>query len=438
MASGYRRRILSVFMGCLVIGASLLPAVVSASDDSWLSYDEFGNQAFARTYNRVDAPIPAGVKRTWVWGSGARTPVMLEPYAEAPGGMRMVQYFDKSRMEVNDPAADSLALWYVTNGLLVIEMVEGRLQIGDALFDHTPDPSTFAIAGDQDGTSGTTYADIKSLGLRSRPALAVGSSIRQTIQNGEIVQGQQFAQYNVTAAHRVQVDGIDHTVASVFWDFMNSEGLVYDNWMLVTEKIFLNPFYATGYPITEAYWDVVNVGGVPRDVLWQCFERRCLTYTPSNADGWKVETGNVGQHYYYWRYGPTGPDTEMAKIAVVAIEDGGVQGPVIGCNDSLVMFDHELQKLESLEHQIQLAVQRLFVTQAPGYTNVLFGQDLIVGEVTIAGGVATLHISGALLSGGVCDDPRILETIHATAKQFGGISDVVIRVNGQVWTGGGM
>jgi hypothetical protein len=37
-------------------------------------------------------------------------------------------------------------------------------------------------------------------------------------------------------------------------------------------------------------------------VLVQVFERRVLTYTPSNPDGWKVEAGNVGQHYYTWRY----------------------------------------------------------------------------------------------------------------------------------------
>jgi hypothetical protein len=36
----------------------------------------------------------------------------------------------------------------------------------------------------------------------------------------------------------------------------------------------------------------------------QCFERRCLTYTPGNDPAWQVEAGNVGQHYYAWRYGP--------------------------------------------------------------------------------------------------------------------------------------
>ena len=59
----------------------------------------------------------------------------------------------------------------------------------------------------------------------------------------------------------------------------------------------------TGYPITEAYWATMKVAGTPRDVLLQCFERRCLTWTPGNPAGWLVESGNVGRHYYQWRYG---------------------------------------------------------------------------------------------------------------------------------------
>jgi hypothetical protein len=46
----------------------------------------------------------------------------------------------------------------------------------------------------------------------------------------------------------------------------------------------------------------VKVDGYYRDVLIQAFERRVLTYTPDNPPGWQVEAGNVGQHYYQWRY----------------------------------------------------------------------------------------------------------------------------------------
>ena len=44
----------------------------------------------------------------------------------------------------------------------------------------------------------------------------------------------------------------------------------------------------------------------PQDVVGgpvTVFERRVLTYTPSNPAPFKVEMGNVGQHYLAWRYG---------------------------------------------------------------------------------------------------------------------------------------
>ena len=34
----------------------------------------------------------------------------------------------------------------------------------------------------------------------------------------------------------------------------------------------------------------------------QAFERRVLTFTPSNAATFQVEFGNIGSHYYTWRY----------------------------------------------------------------------------------------------------------------------------------------
>ena len=47
---------------------------------------------------------------------------------------------------------------------------------------------------------------------------------------------------------------------------------------------------------------VVQVDGQPRTVLVQVFEHWTLTYTPDNPAGWQVELGNVGRHYYEWRY----------------------------------------------------------------------------------------------------------------------------------------
>src|SRR3546814_3493255 len=46
------------------------------------------------------------ISRTWMWGQEAFTGAVYEEYAESPSGQRLVQYFDKARMEITDPAAD--------------------------------------------------------------------------------------------------------------------------------------------------------------------------------------------------------------------------------------------------------------------------------------------------------------------------------------------
>jgi hypothetical protein len=45
------------------------------------------------------------------------------------------------------------------------------------------------------------------------------------------------------------------------------------------------------------------VGGKELPILFQVFERRVLTYNPANPPAFRVEMGNVGQHYQLWRYG---------------------------------------------------------------------------------------------------------------------------------------
>jgi hypothetical protein len=107
-----------------------------------------------------------------------------------------VQYFDKARMEISDPGAEAEDIWHVTNGLLVVELMSGRLRASESRLE-LHEPARIGVAGD--------------------PA--------------------------------------------------------------------------------------------PVEVLVLCFERRCLTFTPDKAPGWRVESGNVGRHYYEWRYGRPPPET---------------------------------------------------------------------------------------------------------------------------------
>jgi hypothetical protein len=254
--------------------------------------------AFARTWARSDQPVAEGVvPRTWIWGPQPITPALSEPYVDAPGGVRTVQYFDKSRMEDNRYRAPD-APWDVTNGLLVTEMATGRMQLGDAVFEDRA-PAQINVAGDLDDPSAPTYATVRML-MPSLP-VPVGDVVSQRIDRGAQVRDDpSLLAYGVTAAVLDPVT--HHTVASVFWAFMHASGVVTADGVTTTAPLFPTPFYATGRPLAEPYWATVRVGGTPRDVLVQCFERRCLTYTPGNPDGWQVEAGNVGRHYFQWRY----------------------------------------------------------------------------------------------------------------------------------------
>jgi hypothetical protein len=77
-----------------------------------------------------------------------------------------------------------------------------------------------------------------------------------------------------------------------------------------------------GRPISEAYWTEVTVGGQVRTVLVQLFERRVLTYNPSNPAGSRVEFGNAGLHYYTWRYASGTPRATRTEQLIGHFENG--------------------------------------------------------------------------------------------------------------------
>ncbi len=277
----------------LLLAILALPLLNAGAEDP-------ANDAFARTWERTDKPVADLVlSRTWIWGPEGLTGGIAERYADAPGGQRIVQYYDKARMEIpTDPGVEPGSPWYVTTGLLPIEMMTGRLQLGDNLFEQHP-PADINIAGDPTDESAPSYAEMAS--LMDLPARPVGQTIMATVDaTGQPGSADHFATYGVTGAQFVPETS--HTVASVFWDFMNSSGTISVNGQLSEGPLFQDPFFGFGFPVTEAYWSTIELNGVPTDMLIQVFERRVATYTPGNAQGWKVETGNVGRHYYEWRY----------------------------------------------------------------------------------------------------------------------------------------
>jgi hypothetical protein len=248
------------------------------------------DQAFAGVWQRADAHVQQGaVHRSWLWGpTPFRTTV--ERYAQSPAGERLVEYYDKSRMEITQPGSNQQR-WFVTNGLLVKELVSGKLQVGDAAFeDH--EPSSAAIAGDPDPNNPApgyrAFSAVVSLNGDQRAASRVGADSTATIdQSGQIGDNPALARPETRIT--TYEPNLGHNIPGVFWRYMTA---LPDDWV-----------FAFGYPISEPFWTIARVGGKDKTVLVQLFERRVLTYTPDNPRGFEVEMGNVGQHYHRWRYG---------------------------------------------------------------------------------------------------------------------------------------
>ncbi len=297
----------------LLAGAvSGLAARTEPAPTARLAVDQFVDPAFFAVWERTDALVAQGtVSRTWLWGPTAG-PGQREPWTDSPGGTRQVQYFDKGRMEITNPTTAATDPFYVTNGLLAVELIRGQVQTGPASFTSRG-AANIPIAGDRSDPNAPTYASFAPVtnlpGNDHRAPDATGQPINQAITRAGTVGPLQAPRqdYGVRGAYYDPTTG--HNVPDVFWTFLNSPGTVLESGQVVPRRLF-DPWYSlTGLPISEAYWSYVRVAGVNTEVLIQPFERRVLTYAPNNPEGFKVEMGNIGLHYLEWRYAIGTPGT---------------------------------------------------------------------------------------------------------------------------------
>jgi hypothetical protein len=216
-----------------------------------------------------------------------------ELYKEAPGGKRSVQYFDKARMEQSDPTAR------VTTGLLTVELKSGNLQLGNSTFEQHG-PAQVNMAGDP-GAEGPTYADLSKLNERydfdpKSPALYRFNNdhtFTPLTREQEADYRAAFDTPNGSITYDADPSGrYAQFVYIPFQDF--KDGLA---------KAGIPIDQTPGYAISPIIVATVPIGGKPTTVFIQAFERRVLTYNPNNDPAFRVEFGNIGQHYYRWRYG---------------------------------------------------------------------------------------------------------------------------------------
>lgn len=121
----------------------------------------------------------------------------------------------------------------------------------------------------------------------------------------------------------------------------------------------------------------------------------------------------------------------QVKIFLIALDDNGKSGPAVGCGDSAVEVNRVVAPtnapLKAALNELLLLHQRDYGQS--GLYNALYQSDLQVQSATVANGKATIKLTGKLLMGGECDDPRVEAQLTQTALQFSTVTSVEIFIN---------
>ncbi len=131
------------------------------------------------------------------------------------------------------------------------------------------------------------------------------------------------------------------------------------------------------------------------------------------------------------------PPTQSAglssvKLYLVALEDNGASGPLIGCGDSLVAVDVPITPTLGV---LRAAYTELLGLKTPyygesGLYNALYQSSLALEGIDLADGKAVIRLSGQFMLNGVCDIPRAQAQLEQTALQFNTVKSVQVTING--------
>ena len=125
------------------------------------------------------------------------------------------------------------------------------------------------------------------------------------------------------------------------------------------------------------------------------------------------------------------PGEQLVKIVLIALEDNGQGGTLVGCGDSAIPINVTVPPTQGI---LRAALEKLFSAKQQfygesGYYNALYQSDLQVTGVTIEQGKAVIHLTGSVVLGGVCDAPRVKAQIEQTALQFSTVNEVAVFIN---------
>jgi hypothetical protein len=269
-----------------VVAASLFPVHHSESP-------VFATPAFQRTFVAEAATTTQGLD---LWGSEPLS-WRVEPYAGAPNNRRVVQYFERGRMEVETGSNQ------VTLGSLARELTIGEIDLGDGVVQERQSPDISIDSGEIDSRVPTYLTLSRFVGQREEDR--TGERITSWIDRSGVVsrsstpQVLRFGEYVEESGHNLPDVTVQLFDQSEFQDRKWIEYL--------------------GYPITEPFWTEFRRKDEMLPSLVQVFERRVLIYSPDLEASRAFTIASSGRHYSWWRYGtePHPADIQLPEDAIV-------------------------------------------------------------------------------------------------------------------------
>src|SRR5205823_2875488 len=147
--------------------------------------------------------------------------------------------------------------WFVTSGLLTVELITGRLQTGNTAYVQR-DPAQVPIAGDGDDANAPTYASF--LNASSTPL----GAHPQPNRTGQVVtdvigkDGKTWTDVGKGKYGGLRVTYFEpktgHNVPEIFMNFLTQKGPVVAGGATATRLLFDPWVFTMGYPISDPYW----------------------------------------------------------------------------------------------------------------------------------------------------------------------------------------
>ena len=121
------------------------------------------------------------------------------------------------------------------------------------------------------------------------------------------------------------------------------------------------------------------------------------------------------------------------KIFLIAVDDNGQGGMAVGCGDSAIPVEVEIQPTQAV---LKAAVEALLALKSQNYGesglyNALYQSDLKLDKLSLDGGKASVYLTGSLKIGGECDAPRVQAQLEQTVLQFSTVKEADIYINGR-------